>query len=473
MYTRKSRRDSREGLDPFSYYNTRDNSNTPIIQTDGGSVTTKRLPPTADSPTVVDTTTVKPKLHPIQPQPNGMMLLFGLTGRVYVVLSKPTADAAVVVVEVSHEDMFYAAAKDTNYLGGTPAVAGNFDINHPNIVKVINTITAKDVAPAYMTKRMVEEAITHLSEHSTLLQQDDVLQAVTWYNAATTVTGGATVGGDLTAYIYTGELDLLNTPSMLNAIPPPSPAIPYKVVQWGSYPVRYVPDEVVKTTKRTFDLSTHMILVIEFAVNYTHVVYVLEAKYDLRVTYAAFGEPGYGGCPPNVIPTGGTNSETHVWDDSIEWVRRQSYTNQDTRGRVRRGYTNIGGKLTYLYTVSADATTDVLLNYDGTNYGLVVSVTEENDGQTETKRYNVSQSSTPPSAAYLNNITGIGLSESDRTNLQPVLQQPAATNQTYSASIPSATSYKAYGFAPLLYANGSNDTNGYNDLIIKAVAVYD
>lgn len=472
MYTRKSRRDSREGLDPFSYYNTRDNSNTPIIQTDGGSVTTKRLPPTADSPTVVDTTTVKPKLHPIQPQPNGMMLLFGLTGRVYVVLSKPTADAAVVVVEVSHEDMFYAEVADTNYLGKTPTVAGNFDINHPNIVKVINMIT--DIAPTYITKSMVEEAITYLSEHSTLLQQDYVLYAVTWYAVATTVTrGGASVSGDLTVYMFTGEIDTLNTSSMVISTQPLSSAIPYKVIQWGRYPVRYVPDEVAKTTKRTFDLSTHMIIVIEFAVNYTHVVYVLEAKYDLRVTYAAPGEPGFDHCPPHVISPGEYNSETHVWDDSIEWVRRQSHTPHDTRRRVRRGYTNIGGKLTYLYTVSADATTDVLLNYDGTNYGLVVSVTEENDGQTETKRYNVSQSSTPPSAAYLNNITGIGLSESDRTNLQPVLQQPEATNQTYSASIPSATSYKAYGFAPLLYANGSNDSNGYNDLSIKAVAVYD
>lgn len=466
MYVRKSRRNSQKGLDPSTYYNTRDNSNTPVLQVEGD---TSKLPPTPDSPVAPSTTPVSPRITPVQPQPGRLLPLFGVTGKVYVILTRPVTTEAIVVVEVTNDELLYSDTIDKVYLGkfSRTAPAVPIDLHHPNIEHVLEGLNIALWSTGYSSTEILGHIAYQLSAYLSLLQTTDPIITIFLDVASTTVTepNNATKTAEVDLWIYDGELGSIASAMVSHWVVTQASPETLTHVTWGVFPKRNVGAESMRTGKDSFEIDTHLMLVAEFAVLHdvgsTHVTVLIELRYKASLKVIPVDAIH---CPPLTDREG-----TELYKDSLKWLRLEGYTNRTVKPKVRRAYTNIGGKLTYLYTTAVEATTEVLVNYDGGAYGLVVNVTEDDPdtGQPVTKRHTVSTSALVPNAAFTNNVNGKGLNPTNQTALQPVLQQPVDIDEEYAASIPTATTFKAYGFEPLFSSEGG----AYNDITIKGAAI--
>lgn len=477
MFVRKQRRTATIGITTQSYSNTNQTNNTPVIEVaEGGDL--NHLNPTLTQPPN-NPDTITPVVTPETEQINLLLPVGGFVGTVYVVLAKPTPNAAVVVVEVTNDNMDYNPAIDKLLLDpeGEPPddeepppspnatysprqFSTNLAATKDSIIYVIHRALAPyedsvvginvdkvaDILVARMTTEIKRTSYVYTT-NGTTQPIGEILSAVfaSNINFVTLNYGTSATTGDIKIPLQYTELfgDVVKIVQLGEQVDIQSEI--YRSV--GNTTVtKQIPVNLY--IEQLFSESANNLLIICFLTQFIVTVKYKPAEY----------------CHPLI-------DEFEIDTSSFKIVNQYNFElNLETeeaktkppKTPVRRGYINIGGKIVYLYTVGKQTSTTVFVNYDGTNYGVIV--------QTPNRTAVVKRGKTPPTASYTNNINGYNLNAAQQTLLQTCLPIPDDTLQGgFKVLAPTTeTNFKSYGFESIFYRTAT----AYNNTTIKGCAVY-
>lgn len=468
MFIQKPRRTSNNGIitTPYSYSNTNQTDNTPVTAVTAGS-DLNHLSPTLTQPPIAPDT-ITPQLTPDTDRINLMLPVSGFVGTVYVVLTKPTPSAAVVVVEVDNDEMYYNENQDIVTIGAIKASGATglgegyeysparFEHNLQRAKEETVSYIRQNIAPydasvigdgAYKIGAMIANRLS-----SEIKKVSYKLTATGEPVGALLISASASNVNFVTLnYGDSSRSGFVSIPMMFTVTPP---AEPVTIDLGETVNIQNETYKVQGNTARTVTLPVRMYfeylmqpLILDET---THSAACFVVQLDITVKYipAVY-------CHPLV-------ESFDVDAGTAKIVKEHYFGSGTTKLRVRRGYINIGGKLKYVYTVKATKETEVFVNYDGSNYGLIVA--------TDVVTKIVINTSLKPTASFTNNVNGFTLNATQQTALQQCLPQPDDTLAGGFKAMNGATeiSFKTYGFKSIFYQTPTK----YNNTTLKACAVY-
>lgn len=483
MFLQKVRRTSTLGTSTQSYSNTNQTGNSPVVQVEPGADTTKLDPTLTPTPNNPDTLT--PPIQPAPTQPGLLLPVGGFFGTVYVVLTKPTPNAAVVVVEVTNDSMDYNPSVDTNMLDDpTPPpqppspeplkpyfsqtyyeetiATLRFQLEYlisldcllayeptpPHILDKIITILEPAVRSSSLmyldeSGREVAMSDSHLNTDTCFFAGSVLIPPgyMKPFSYDITVPGGDTP--DLFATIDVGTFEIID---------PRVPAY-HALPQINLRELLFT--DIFKGTavivhRAYVDDTTSILTVIRFGAD---------------VTLSSFA---------NIcIPILDTDINHVDWGTfEVEKVETVTLTDEPDPEEptkppklpVKRAYVNIGGKLVYLYSTKKETETTVFVNYDGSNYGVIVT--------TPDRTATIKTGKSKPTASFTNNINSYSLNTAQQALLQTCLPIPDDTLQggfkVMASNGTTELNFKSYGFDSIFYRTPTV----YNQTTIKGCAVY-
>lgn len=480
MFIQKPRRTSNNGIitTPYSYSNTNQTDNTPVTEVTGGG-DLNHLSPTLTQPPIAPDT-ITPQLTPDTDRINLMLPVSGFVGTVYVVLTKPTPSAAVVVVEVTNDGMAYNSTIDKEMLDPVdepedepedePNQPAKYDPNFFEMLK--NTI--RDELILTITYHLGNRVIPQNGRNVEKVVDILLARLIPKIKRAS----------------YTVEIDGVVTP-LMSEINTGFIESNVNFNHWTKYdwdselliPVIDITDDYASYSKtinlgerinprheiyytrgnvsETKHLSINMYIqqdLMEDA-NVTMITGFL-THFDITVNYVPVIH-----CAP-FVESFDIDMGTFKLDEQYDWEINTPPPEEEEppppKHPVRRGYINIGGKLKYLYSVKTETPTEVFINYDGSNYGVTVT--------TPDRTKVITQASMKPTASFTNNVNGFTLTDTQQTALEQCLPQPEDTLAGGFKAMNGATeiSFKTYGFKSIFYQTPTK----YNNTTLKACAVY-
>lgn len=466
MFIQKPRRTSSNGIivTPYSYSNTNQTDNTPVTEVTGDG-DLNHLSPTLTQPPIAPDT-ITPVVTPDTDRINLLLPVGGFVGTVYVVLAKPTPNAAVVVVEVTNDDMTYDEKKDVTTVGQVKA-GGALDpaegyvfsearlqenkqfAKEETLIAIKNTIAPYD--EAVLGSSVYELAGLIVNKLTPELVKVSYVKDNVAVGRLYGVASFSNVNFVTLNYGDSSTSGLITIPTM-----PLNPPVD-EPVQINLGETVNIQNEVYKVggnTAQTVVLPVKMYLEYLLApltddeTTYGIASYVVQVNVTVKYIPAEY-------CHPLV-------ENVDVDAGAAKIIDEYYFGSGKTKIKIRRGYTNIGGKLKYLYTVKKDTPTEVFVNYDGSNYGIIVTTPDHTEV--------ITRASTPPTASFTNNVNGITLTAPQQTALEQCLPQPDDTLKGGFKAMDDATeiSFKSYGFKSIFYQTPTK----YNNTTLKACAVY-
>jgi hypothetical protein len=477
MFISKKSKASTVGQPAYIYSNTSQTHNTPVIAVATGS-DTNHLPPNLTTPpsspdTISPTTTLS------SPPPNLLLPVGGVNGKVYVILTKATPSAAVVVVEATNDYMVFDKSVDTNYFGKKLKDITEGEENEeepvwtPDEKYVLDTVVkyALDALNycAYNLTGFNSPEITNAFKGR--IEREPKVNAFVKYVVDNLLDAAGTYysTNKTTTYDMFANLDYSSPTIELMAFIGVDP-----VVSFGVFPrINPVTEAYLNTykTNRTSIIRVNFFVAINYlGFKFEQIGAWLGILCGLTVTIKLH-------YPGSCYPLADTTQPLDVDNITVEALTGEleivpppdepPLPENEYKGYVRRGYVNIGGKLKYLYSVDITQETTVYLNYDGSNYGCKLIITAP---QETAQTVNITTASLAPNASFTNNLSPINaaLNTTQQAALQACLPIPDdILKGGFDSSI---GAFKSYGFASIFYK--SRTPVAYNDTIIKACAVY-
>ena len=448
-----------------------------------GADTTKLDPTLTPTPNNPDTLT--PPIQPAPTQPGLLLPVGGFFGTVYVVLTKPTPNAAVVVVEVTNEGMAYNASVDKVMLDDTtpppepptpepfkPYFSQTYYQEQLESLRFqLEYIISLDCLFAYEpTPPKILDNVLSIFEpivrSTSLMYRDESNREVA---------------------IGTGQQNNNTRFSAGSGFPDPGSYVQF------SYDISVL-NGATEGLTTTVDLGSFLLIDPREAA-YHALPQITNTNLVFTDVYKGIGGLVYRGYvddttsmltailfSADVSITSMSNICIPVLDpdlSKVDWgtfridkVETVTLTDEPQPTEeaeppaipVKRGYTNIGGKLVYLYSTKKETETTVFVNYDGSNYGVIVT--------TPDRTATIKTGKSKPTASFTNNINSYSLNTAQQALLQTCLPIPDDTLQGgFKAMASNGTTelnFKSYGFNSIFYRTPTV----YNQTTIKGCAVY-
>lgn len=480
MFIQKLRRTSSKGIKatPYSYSNTNQTDNTPVtVVTDGGDL--NHLSPTLTQPPIAPDT-ITPQLTPDTDRINLMLPVSGFVGTVYVVLTKATPNAAIVVVEVTNDKMDYNVALDTTMLDDPtpPPPPPNPEPNKPYYSAELNQdmletlrfqleymisydcLLSYEPTPSNVLNQFKEIYTPYVKETAYRINDDNNIPTDYGFYSISSYTR-------YHLYFSGGEVSFVNSFSVLNGASDPPLT---KDIDLGTFDIinpRYIAYHHLPQ-RNDFGIPPFVDRQLGYGVIWFRFDSSLTKSTLIGVLFQA--ETVFVSIANICLPVIDTDAGYIDWGTFkivktvIETITDEPKPteNKPPKIPVRRGYINIGGKLEYLYSVKKETPTEVFANHNGSNYGLIVN--------TPDRTKVIKQTSLMPNASFNNNVNGINLTPEQQALLEQCLPVPDDTLQGGFKAMNGATeiNFNSYGFESIFYQTPTK----YNNTTLKACAVY-